>query len=523
MNDLDKATSLTPSEIVALLATNHSLRQEVDQLTHQLNWLKRQLFGRKSERRLIEQNAKQMSLGEALDDKVPANTKVATQTVKAHTRRLPCHDIMDEPPKERGFKFDETVPVEEIALPNPKVDGLLPEDYDIIGEKVSYRLAQRPGAYVVLKYVRKVVKRKDTAEISCPKAPASVIEKSYADVSFIAGLIVDKLAYHLPLYRQHQRLALNGITLARSTLTNLFHRTGFLLSPIHQAQVTSIISGDRVVMDETPIKAGRKGKGVMRQGYYWPIYGEADEIAFLYSPSHAHAFVQATLKEFKGTLLSDGYAAYARYAKRRSDITHALCWAHTRRGFVKAEEAEPRSAAIALDYIGALYEIEAQIRQEELIGEKKRLYRVEHSKPIVEGFFAWADKQMQATGLLPTNPLTKALAYALERRAGLAVFLEDPDIPLDTNHLERALRVIPMGRKNWLFCWTEVGAQYVGVLQSLISTCRLHDINPYDYLVDVLQRIDTHPAAKVHELTPRLWKEKFADNPLRSPLYALGP
>ena len=154
---------------------------------------------------------------------------------------------------------------------------------------------------------------------------------------------------------------------------------------------------------------------------------------------------------------------------------------------------------------------------------EKRLYRVEHSKAIVERFFVFAEQQIQAQGLLPTNPLTKALAYALERRAGLEVFLEDPDIPLDTNHLERALRVIPMGRKNWLFCWTEVGAQYVGVLQSLISTCRLHDINPYDYLVDVLQRIDTHPAAKVHELTPRLWKEKFADNPLRSPLYALGP
>jgi hypothetical protein len=111
------------------------------------------------------------------------------------------------------------------------------------------------------------------------------------------------------------------------------------------------------------------------------------------------------------------------------------------------------------------------------------------------------------------------MAYARERRAGLEVFLDDPDVPADTNHLERALRVIPMGRKNWNFCWTEIGAEYVGVIQSLVVTCRLHDIDPYDYLVDVLQRISEHPASKVEQLTPRLWKQYCADNPLRSDLH----
>ena len=100
----------------------------------------------------------------------------------------------------------------------------------------------------------------------------------------------------------------------------------------------------------------------------------------------------------------------------------------------------------------------------------------------------------------------------------MRAFLEDPAIPLDTNHLERTIRSIAMGRKNWLFCWTELGAEYVGVIQSLISTCKLHDINPYHYLVDVLQRVSIHPASLVHELTPRLWKDKFASDPLRSDL-----
>jgi len=123
-----------------------------------------------------------------------------------------------------------------------------------------------------------------------------------------------------------------------------------------------------------------------------------------------------------------------------------------------------------------------------------------HSKPLAAQFFHWIEQQFQRQGLMPSNPLTKALAYARDRRAGLEVFLSDPDVPIDTNHLERALRVIPMGRKNWHFCWTELGAKHVGIVHSLISTCRLHNIDPYTYLVDVLQRV-----ARVAELTPRLW------------------
>ena len=137
----------------------------------------------------------------------------------------------------------------------------------------------------------------------------------------------------------------------------------------------------------------------------------------------------------------------------------------------------------------------------------------------MDAFFDWVDRQFEQQGLLPSNPLTKALAYVRERRAGLEVFLGDPDVPMDTNHLERALRAIPMGKKNWLFCWTEVGAEHAGIVQSLIATCRLHDIDPYTYLVDVLQRVGEHPASRVAELTPRLWKQHFAANPMRSDLY----
>jgi transposase len=164
---------------------------------------------------------------------------------------------------------------------------------------------------------------------------------------------------------------------------------------------------------------------------------------------------------------------------------------------------------------------EEEIRRAKLGGEAKRLHRLTHSKPLVEIFFEWIDRQFERQDLLPSNPFTQALAYARERTQQLQVFLEDPDVPIDTNHLERALRVIPMGRKNFLFCWTELGAEHVGIVQSLIVTCRLQGIDPYTYLVDVLQRVGEHPASKVAELTPRLWKTLFAANPMRSDLHCL--
>jgi hypothetical protein len=219
-------------------------------------------------------------------------------------------------------------------------------------------------------------------------------------------------------------------------------------------------------------------------------------------------------------LLTDGYAAYQQYAKKLG-LTHAQCWTHCRRGFFEAEAADPDAVHEALQQIGALYGVEDQIKERGLNSEAKRQHRLSHSKPKVDALFNWIDHQFERQGLLPSSPFTQALNYARERRLGLEVFLEDAEVPMDTNHLERALRVVPMGRRNWLFCWTELGARYVGMIQSLLTTCRLHEIKPYDYLVDVLQRVGQYPAARVAELTPRLWKQHFAANPLRSDLHSL--
>lgn len=174
--------------------------------------------------------------------------------------------------------------------------------------------------------------------------------------------------------------------------------------------------------------------------------------------------------------------------------------------------------AEALALIGTMYRHEKQIRDDALTGSAKHRYRNAHIRPVVDAFWKWCQESCECPELLPKSPLAKALHYVRERRDGLEVFLNDPNVPLDTNHLERALRPIPMGKRNWLFTSTEVGAKRVGVIQSLIITCRLHDVDPYTYLVDVLQRIGEHRAKNVAELTPRVWKSLFAHDPLPSAL-----
>jgi transposase len=502
-----------------LTALVQAQANEIAQLRAQLAWFQRQLFGRKSEKRIVTADATQGTLGEAFGAEPEAPAPGKKTRVAGHDRRAaPKRPAGDE----STLFFDESkVPVEVIAVPNPETDGLDPEDYQVIGEKVSHRLAQHPGSYVVLKYVRPVIKRRATQTLSCPAAPAGVIEGSRADVSFIAGLLVDKFCYHLPLYRQHQRLAAAGIKVSRPWLTQLAQSAIALLEPIYTAQWQSILASRVKKMDETPIKAGREGPGKMRLAYFWPVMGEGDEICFHYHPSRRHLHARETLGEHLpagSVLLTDGYAAYERYCEK-TGIAHAQCWTHCRRVFVEASELEPNRVAEALDHIGALYRVEEEIRENNLAGEARRAWRQAQAKPAALRLFAWIDEQFAAQGFLPSSPFTKALAYARERREGLLLYLDDPDVDIDTNSLERALRAIPMGRRNWLFCWTEVGAQQVGVIQSLLVTCKLHDIDPYDYLVDVLQRVSQDPASRVHVVTPRMWKQRFASNPLRSPLH----
>jgi transposase len=499
------------ARLTALVAT---LQEDCAVLKRQLEWFKRQLFGRTSEKRLDIDPAEQGNLLSALGVMAPPQSARPLETIRYQRRKK----ARDAAVTECGLRFSEDVPREVITVKDPQIEALPEARRELIGTKVTYRLAQRPGSYVIIEYHRPVYKLRDEQTLVTAPAPANVLEKSVADVSFLAGMLIDKFCFHLPLYRQHQRLLQCGIQVSRTSLSTWVSRAIDLLRPIHAAQSVHILQSQVLAMDETPIRAGRQQQGKMRQAYFWPIYGDEDEIVFHYAPSREHHHVQALLGEFKGTLLTDGYAAYAAYAQQNAQVTHAECWSHNRRGFEHAQESEPIASAEALALIGALYRHERIIRDQGLEGEEKLAYRTAHSEPIVKAFWAWCDRQCHRPELLPSNPLAKALKYALARQASLQVFLSDPAVPIDTNHLERSLRVIATGKRNWLFCWTEIGAERLAVIQSLLVTCKLHAVDPYLYLVDVLQRVSEHPASRVIELTPREWKARFSDNPMKSDL-----
>ncbi len=511
---------LSHTELIDLVTKQSSLlakqASEITDLKTQLKWFQNQIFGRKSERRLAgDSQYVQLTLGSLLEEET---APTPTETVKEYQRRVKPEKPAESCEDESGLRFSSDVPVKTITL-KPEEVALLEEgkDYEVIGEKVTHRLAQRPASYVVLKYVRPVVKLKSDKVVSHP-APSGVFDRSFADVSLVAGILVDKFQYHLPLYRQHQRLAAGGVTISRQTLTNFVARAADLLAPIYYAQLSSILQSKVLAMDETPIKAGQASKGKLHQGFFWPLYGDKDEVAFPYGATRALTQAKEILGEFAGTLVTDGYGVYSRYTSKVTGVSHATCWAHTRRKFIEAESSDPRRCQKALEYIRVLYEIEESIRECE--SEDILRARRERSLPVVEEFFEWLGMELTDLTILPSSPFSKAASYAIERKDSLSVYLSDPAVPIDTNHLERALRPIPMGRKNWLFCWTEVGAEYVGKIQSLIVTCRLHGINPYTYFVDVLQRISITKASDVADLTPIRWKELFAHQPLKSDLEA---
>jgi transposase len=489
-----------------------ALEQENASLKSQLEWFKQQVFGRKSEKRRIEDLPEQPLLnGFEVDAPKPVSAD-STETITYTRKKRRGADCVND----SGLRFDDSVPVQVIELPAPELSGPDADDYEVISEKVTYRLAQRPSSYVVLKYVRPVMKHKATAKFSSPPAPMGLWDNCIADVSVVAGLLVDKLVYHLPLYRLHQRMGREGIQLSRETLTQWCHRAIRLLEPIYQAQLRHILQSKVLCIDETPVKAGRKKPGTMAVAWYWPIFGEDNEVAFTFSPSRGHRHLLDVLPGFTGTIVTDGHGAYTKFLRQVEAVEHAQCWTHTRREFVKAEKAEPDAVAEALSLMGVLYRVETAIGQQGLTDAAKREYRQRHAKPAVDAFFAWCEAQCQRMELVPSALLSKALKYARKREANLRIYLDDPNVPIDTNHVERTLRCIPMGRKAWLFCWTEIGAKLVGIVQSLLTTCRLHGINPYVYLVDVLQRISEHPASAVEELTPRLWKTLFAHQPMTS-------
>lgn len=315
------------------------LQGEVTTLRAQLEWFRRQIFGQKSERYAWHSDGLQLHLGDIFRAPQSAGTDTANpaptptpQVIAPHQRHKPLRDFAPDGQEIDSFFDAARVAMHTIEVPNPALHGLRPEQYEVVGYKHSHRLAQQSGAYSVLRYRRTVIKRLDTGTLHCPPAPEGVLQGSRADVSLVAGLVVDKIAYYLPLYRQHQRLIDAGFKLSRAWLTQLVQSAAALLAPIYEAQLASVLHSRVLCMDETPIKAGRnmQSSGKMHTGYLWPMPGEQREVCFAYCTSREHRHVHELLgrgQRADRILVCDGYQAYASYAQA-TQITRAQCWVH---------------------------------------------------------------------------------------------------------------------------------------------------------------------------------------------------
>lgn len=505
--------------VVALEKENANLREQLESYKRHLAWYEKQYFGRKSEK-MNDSSFPEGELGKQLpllnakgrdnDSSSPDKSK-RTITVPAHTRkeRASKKDIPDNAGVS-GLRFDSTVEIEEVDCPNPAVEGLSPNEYEIMGYDVVDKLCERKNGYFVRRYKRPKVKIIESEAIILAPAPQSVLPGSFMDVSFLTCMIIGKILFHLPIYRTHQRLLDGGIHVARSTLTNGFHAIGDLLQPVFNALLQSVLSSAVLTMDETPVKIGvDPEKHQMNVGHFWALYGDKDEVAFLSFDSRKHETVDKILgDQFQGVLLTDDYGAYQKFAAKRDAIIHALCWSHARRYFIDAQSVEPKKVNTTLKLIGGIYQVEKEIRTKELEAGEKLAYRTVHTAPKVDALFTWMKAEVQDPKILPKSPYRLALNYSVNNEQGLREFLSNPDIPVDTNHIERANKKIAIGKKNWLFCFSEIGGEYVALFHSLLYTARLHQVDPYEYLTDILMRVRNCPDKDLYSLTPLGWKQQ---------------
>jgi transposase len=377
-----------------------------------------------------------------------------------------------------------------------------------IGEDASERLDIVPAQLRVL-----VVRRPKYACRACEEvvmqapAPARLIEGGLPTEATVAQVLVSKYADHLPLYRQAQIYARQGITLDRSTLADWVGRAAWLLRPVHERLLMRLKSSTKLFADETTAPVLDPGRGRTKIGQLWAYarddrpWGGSDPpgVAYVYAPDRRAERPITHLAGFKGILQVDGYGGYRALAER-GDVTLAFCWAHVRRRFYELAAAGPAPiASEALKRIAELYAIESEIRGRSV--DERRALRQEESRPILDELEPWLRTKL---GLISQKTkLAEAIRYALSRWEGLTRFLDDGSIEIDSNVVERSIRPIALNRKNALFAGSDGGGEHWAVIASLIETCKLCAVEPHAYLADVITKIvNRHPNSQIDDLLP---------------------
>ena len=362
-----------------------------------------------------------------------------------------------------------------------------------------------PARFIRFEHVQEVLRcRCNGCVITAPGAP-KVIEKGQYGASFLAHLAVAKCADHTPIYRLEKALARQGIRTPRSTMNELLHRAATILEPLWRRLRDVIVIRPIVMADETRLRIVRDKEGKTKNGFVW-TFGAQDEqggldVAYVFAEDRSGSTPRSLLEGTSGVLLVDGYSGY-NVIDTVSTRRRAACHAHLRRYFHEAIPTAPVAQEL-LDLVAGLYRAEHDADAKGLSGRAKLEFRKQRAGPIRERIRAWLDEQRGRHP--PKSPIGAALRYADSQWDALGVFLDDERVPLDNNGSERALRRVALGRKNFLFVHhAEAGANIAG-LYSLVATCEARGINPFDYLTDVLGRVQDHPNARLDELLPGAW------------------
>jgi transposase len=391
----------------------------------------------------------------------------------------------------------------------------------VIGEDTAERLDVIPAQFrVVVTHRPKYACRACEEAVVQAPAPERLIKGGLPTEAMVASVLVAKYAWHLPLYRQAQMLAAQGLDINRAVLAFWVGYAAAELKPIHARLRALILASGKIAVDETVAPVLDPGRGRTKKGYFWAMarddrpWGGTDPpaIAYSYAPGRGAVHALKLLEGYRGIVQCDGYAAYKTIADKAPGeaITLAFCWAHLRRRFFDiAKGGDAPIASEALDRIAALYALEKTIRGRN--AEERRAVRQDRSKPLVLALKAWLEHQL--TRVSAKASIADEIRYGLNHWDGLARFLDDGRIELDTNIVERGIRPIVLNRKNALFAGHDAGAENWACIASLVETCKLNGVEPQAYFADVLTRlVNLWPASRLDELMPWAWNAAQAIN-----------
>jgi hypothetical protein len=333
--------------------------------------------------------------------------------------------------------------------------------------------------------------------------PDLPIERGVAGPGLLADTLVKRWQDHLPLHRQEQIYAREGLELARSTICGWHTQLALLAQPLIQAMWQDALTAPYLCVDATGVLVQAPQR--CRTGHFWVVIAPERHVLFGYSPRHTAAAVDRWLGNYQGYLVADAHAVYDHLFKS-GQVIEVACWSHARRYFFQSLATDPEPAREALALIGGLFEIERELACEP--SQKRRVQRNQRSRPIVEKFFAWCDAQVDR--VLDDTPIAKAIGYARNQRAALERFLEDGRLPLHNNGSELQLRRQAVGRKNWLFVGSDEAAEVNTTFVSLLASAKLHALEPWSYLRDLLCLLPCWPHRRVLELAPASWAQTLA-------------